>query len=98
MDKIVNIGVDELFQAKGRWWCHLVCDDFSESGMAELHRFAEQLGLPARAFHDPEGHPRPHYDLTPPFRELALEQGAAKLSRRQLVAYLKRGRERLADT
>ncbi len=88
------IGVDELFQAKGRWWSHMVCDDFSPQGLAELHAFAETIGLSPRAFHDPDGQPRPHYDLTPEFREKALAHGALPLSRRELVEYLRRGRER----
>lgn len=86
------VGVDELFQAKGRWWCHLLCDDFSEAGLEHLHEFARKLGVPERAWHNPEGHPRPHYDLTPAFREVALQNGAIPLSRREVVAFLKRGR------
>lgn len=93
---VVRVGVDELFLAKGRWWCHLLCDDFSTSGLQQLHDFAQRLGLPARAFHDPPGSPRPHYDLTPPFREIALEHGAQTLTRQQLVEFLKLGRERRA--
>ncbi len=93
-----SIGVDDLFQAKGRWWCHLVCDDFSPSGLEALHQFAQSIGLSPRAFHDPEGHPRPHYDLTPEYREKALENGALRLSRRLLVAYLQQGRLRLAES
>lgn len=86
--------MDELFEAKGRWWCHLLCDDFSPQGLEVLHRFAARLGLPARAFHDPGGQPRPHYDLTPPYRELALQLGAEVLTRQELVAFLQRGRGR----
>ncbi len=90
----VQIGVDELFEAKGRWWCHLICDDFTPEGLQFLHTFAARLGLPERAFHDPPGQPRPHYDLTPPFRERALECGAQALTRKQLVEFLQRGRSR----
>ena len=92
---MVNLGVDELFEAKGRWWCHLIGDDFSEQGLQELHAFARALGLCERAFHNPPGQPRPHYDLTPPYRELALQQGARPLSRQELVEFLRRGRSRL---
>jgi Protein of unknown function (DUF4031) len=92
----VQIGVDELFQAKGRWWCHLLCDDFTDHGLRLLHDFAAQMGLPSRAFHDPQGHARPHYDLTPDYRVLALEYGAITLSRRQVVEFLQRGRASLA--
>ncbi len=94
-DPTVRIGVDALFQAKGRWWCHLICDDFRASGLEELHAFARSIGAPERAFHDPSGHPRPHYDLTPELRERALAFGAESLDRRGLVEYLARGRSRL---
>lgn len=91
-----RIGVDRLFQAKGRWWCHLLCDDFSPEGLAELHRFAREIGLSPRAFHDPPGQPRPHYDLTPPFREAALLRGAVELdSNRAVVEFLHLGREKI---
>lgn len=90
-----SIGVDELFQAKGRWWCHLMCDDYSPGGLAQLHEFARRIGLAERAFHDPQrGEPRPHYDLTPEFREKALALGAERLTQADLIAYLRRGRER----
>lgn len=90
----IRIGVDELFLAKERWWCHLLCDDFSEAGLASLHLFAQELQLPQRAFHDPPGQPRPHYDLTPPYRQRALQQGALALSRQNVVEFLKLGRQR----
>jgi hypothetical protein len=92
-----NLGVDELFEARGRWWCHLLSDDFSPPGLEVLHRFARRLGLPERAFHDPPGQPRPHYDLTPEYRQLALQMGALPLTRPELVAYLQRGRQRLSQ-
>lgn len=94
-----QIGVDELFLAKGRWWSHLMCDDYSPAGLDELHEFARRIGAPERAFHDPQrGQPRPHYDLTPELREKALEHGAARLTSAELVAYLRRGRERRSLT
>ena len=96
MTRKVNIGVDRLFRAKGRWWCHLLCDDFSDSGLSTLHRFAREIGVPAQAFHDPSGHPRPHYDLRPEYREKALSHGAVELeSNRDVVNFLRRGREAL---
>lgn len=94
----MEIGVDELFQAKGRWWCHLLCDDFTPQGLAQLHHFAAEIGLPRRAFHDPDGQPRPHYDCTPEVRERALEHGASQLSRQQLVEYLHRGRSKISPS
>lgn len=92
----VRIGVDSLFPAKGRWWCHLVCDDFRPSGLLELHAFARTIGAPEQAFHDPSGHPRPHYDLWPELRERALAFGAESLDRRGLIGFLTRGRSRLS--
>ncbi|MEW6283235.1 MAG: DUF4031 domain-containing protein [Candidatus Eremiobacterota bacterium] len=93
------VGVDPLFRRPGpggnHVWCHLVCDDFSEAGLEELHRFAAELGIPRRRLHDPPGKPRPHYDLTPDLRERALALGARDLSRRELVAWLERGRQKI---
>lgn len=76
----------------------MVCDDFTPGGLELLHRFASQIGLPRRAFHDPTGHPRPHYDLRPEYREIAIANGAEQLGRRELVAFLQRGRERLENS
>ena len=90
----VRIGVDELFLAKGHQWCHMLCDDFSPLGLDVLHEFAQRIGVPPQAFHNPEGHPRPHYDLRPHYRERALAFGAETLERRQLVEFLHRGRQR----
>ncbi|MBN9416680.1 hypothetical protein ABS71_00115 [bacterium SCN 62-11] len=95
---MIQIGVDELFQAKGRWWAHLLCDDFSPAGLEALHRFAEKIDLPRRAFHDPAGQPRPHYDCTPEARERALQNGALPLTRQQLVEYLQRGRSKISPS
>lgn len=72
-----------------------MCDDFSPRGVQELHDFARSIGASARAFHDPpRGQPRPHYDLTPELREKALAMGAERLTQADLIAYLRRGRER----
>lgn len=96
MTRPILIGVDRLFQARGRWWCHLLCDDFSDEGLAALHRFARDIGVSPQAFHDPPGHPRPHYDLRPEYRKLALSHGAKELvSYREVVAFLHRGRAAL---
>lgn len=88
------IGVDSLFERRGRRWCHLVCDDFTPQGLEELHLMAEQLGLRRAYLHDPPGKPRPHYDLTPELRERALALGVKELTRRELVGFLHRGRKR----
>ena len=90
----IRLGVDELFTVAHRsgLWCHLLCDDFSREGLSMLHAFAQQIGAPLRAFHDPEGNPRPHYDLTPGLRQMALDHGAEVLTRIQVVEFLQRGR------
>ena len=72
--------VDEpLWPARGRLWSHLV----SDVSLAELHVFAEMLGVPRRAFD------RDHYDI-PEFRyRTALWLGATLLPSRELVARLR---------
>ena len=76
-------------------WCHLLCDDFRQEGLEELHAFAQALGIPRLAFQNPAGKPRPHYDLSPGYRELAVARGALQLSRREVVDWLQRGRQRM---
>ncbi len=64
-------------------WCHMATDDLSAQGFQELHKMAERLGLPRRAFQE---HPRhPHYDLSPDRRALAVELGAEQVSSKELV-------------
>ncbi len=65
------------------YWCHMASDDLTDRGLAELHLFAQAIGLRRAWFQD---HPRhPHYDLPPPKRELALKYGAVAVSSRELV-------------
>ena len=76
----------------GRLWSHLV----SDTSYAELHAFAERLGVPRRAFE------RDHYDLVDDRYPAALAAGARPVSSRDLVAALhaaglrRRKRSRLA--
>lgn len=85
----MTIYVDELRDVRsliGRGrpglWCHMVSDD----GLELLHTFAQQLGLPQRAFQD---HPRhPHYDITPPLRARAVAIGAVEVSTHDLAKIL----------
>ena len=67
-----------VWPARGRRWAHLVSDQSHD----ELHAFAEQLGLPPRAFH------RDHYDLPAELRNAALELGAQPVTSRELVRRL----------
>ena len=54
-----------MWPGHGRLWCHLVSDE----SYAELHDFAERVGLPRRAFD------RDHYDV-PAERRDAARHGA----------------------
>lgn len=63
---------------RGRDWAHLA----SDSSYAELHDFAERLGIPRRAFQGD------HYDIPTELRLRALELGAAPVRSRELVARL----------
>ncbi|MBS0428806.1 MAG: DUF4031 domain-containing protein [Proteobacteria bacterium] len=62
----------------GICWFHLTADSFDE-----LHAFAAQIGLPARAFH--RGARHPHYDITAAQRSSALSGGARAVSPREIV-------------
>lgn len=59
---------------RGERWAHLMGDT-----LEELHAFAQQLGLPRRAFQDKTS--GAHYDVTAELRMRALELGAVALSR-----------------
>ena len=61
-----------------RWWGHMV----SDTSYAELHAFAEALGVPRRGF---EGD---HYDIPEQLHEAALEAGAELVTSRELVERL----------
>lgn len=63
---------------RGRLWAHLV----SDVSYAELHAFADGLGIPRRAFQGD------HYDVPAQVRELAVELGAQAVSGRELVTRL----------
>ena len=68
-----------IWKARDRRWAHLV----SDASHDELHAFAEQLGLPPRAFH------RDHYDIPAELRDRALELGAQPVSSCELLHRLK---------
>jgi hypothetical protein len=62
----------------GRMWSHLI----SDVSFAELHAFAERLGISSRAFE------RDHYDL-PSYRYAdAVRAGAVEVSSRAVVRLL----------
>ena len=64
---------------RGRLWAHLV----SDTSYDELHAFAEQLGIPRRAFQGD------HYDVPEAVREEALALGAVPVTSREVVQALR---------
>ena len=75
----VTILVDPaMWPWRDRRWAHLVSDESYD----ELHAFAEQLGIPRRAFQGD------HYDVPADYRDRAIELGATPVSSRELVRRL----------
>jgi hypothetical protein len=70
--------VDPIRRHQSGEWCHMVSDESVE----ELHEFAATIGLKRKAF---QGASRPHYDLRPSKRRLALSMGAEEVGIRDLV-------------
>ena len=64
--------------ARGRLWSHLI----SDVAAAELHAFAEALGVPRRAFE------RDHYDVPERLFRPAVWLGATVASSRDLLELL----------
>ena len=75
--------VDETRRHRSGWWCHMV----SDRSVEELHAFASEIGLRGRWFQDG---PRPHYDLRPSKRHLAVAKGAKEVNVRVLVRRMAR--------
>jgi hypothetical protein len=72
-------------------YCHLLADTRDE-----LHRMAECVGMPRRAFQD---HPwRWHYDLPGPLRERAIALGARPVTMHEVGRLLRRRRRELGIT
>jgi len=67
---------------RGQSWCHLVADS-----VAELHAFAERLGLKREWFQDKTRYP--HYDVTVNVRRRALELGAIDGDKRAIITCAK---------
>jgi muramoyltetrapeptide carboxypeptidase len=63
----------------GRMWSHLA----SDTGYDELHRFAQQLGIPQRGFD------RDHYDIPAERYDAVVALGAVPVSSRELIERLK---------
>ncbi|MEU0412382.1 DUF4031 domain-containing protein [Streptomyces griseorubiginosus] len=62
----------------GRMWSHLV----SDTSFEELHAFAEELGVPRRAFE------RDHYDIPSHRYDDVVAAGAVEVSSRDVVRLL----------
>ncbi|MCX4699861.1 DUF4031 domain-containing protein [Streptomyces sp. NBC_01352] len=62
----------------GRMWSHLV----SDVSFAELHAFADELGVPRRAFE------RDHYDIPSHRYADVVAAGAVEVSSREVVRLL----------
>lgn len=67
-----------MWPAHGRLWAHLVSDDSLE----ELHRFAEENGLPPRSFD------LDHYDVPEERHAALVAAGASHVGGRELVRRL----------
>jgi hypothetical protein len=70
--------VDPIIRHRSGEWCHMVSDESVE----ELHQFAAKIGLKRKAF---QSISRPHYDLRPSTRRLAVSMGAQEVGMRDLV-------------
>ncbi|MFC7567675.1 DUF4031 domain-containing protein [Actinomadura namibiensis] len=67
-----------LWPARGRVWSHMVSDE----SFAELHAFAERVGLPPRAFD------RDHYDVPAELYAKAVALGAHEVGCQELLLRL----------
>lgn len=76
----MSIYVDPpVWPAHGRRFAHLV----SDVSTAELHAFAEALGVPRRAFE------RDHYDVPDSVYPVAVALGARRVRAREIVRLLR---------
>jgi hypothetical protein len=84
----MTVLVDEArWRWRGRLWAHLV----SDRSLAELHAFAEGIGLRRVAFQGD------HYDVDVEHRERAVAAGAQPVGSRELVRRLRRAGLRLSS-
>ena len=60
----------------------------SDRSVDELHAFASEIGLRRRWF---QHGPRPHYDLRPSRRRVAVSRGAEEVNVREFVKRMARG-------
>lgn len=93
----MTVYVDELaswgWKMRGRTVqsCHMFTDQVD---LGELHLMAEQIGMKREWFQ--EHKIAPHYDLTKTRRDMAVENGAIEVNRRQSSEIWKHRREMLS--
>ena len=84
----MTVYVDQLRNtAPSRAWPFTMAAHMLADSVDELHAFATRLGMKRAWF---QRGSTPHYDLTASRHKLALELGAVRLDRRQLVALVRR--------
>ena len=76
--------VDGIRRHRSGWWCHMV----SDRSVEELHAFASEIGLRPEWF---QGGARPHYDLRPSRRRVAVCKAAEEVGARELAERMARG-------
>jgi hypothetical protein len=83
VDGITQYPTELLKGLPGSRWCHMV----SDTSAAELHAFAQLIGLKRSWFQSrSDGKASAdHYDLTPSRRSKAVKLGAVEVSGRELV-------------
>ena len=87
----MSVYVDKAAYPHGNMiMCHMIADT-----LTELHAMADALGL-KREYFQPRSFP--HYDLAKSKRAAAIAFGAIEVSRKELVAHMKRIRPTLTPT
>lgn len=85
--RVMPVYVDKATNALGRMKMSHMLADTEE----ELHAMAATVGLRRKWF---QNHGTPHYDLCQSKRTLALKAGAVEVGRREVVALMRKLRER----
>ncbi|MFA5048629.1 MAG: DUF4031 domain-containing protein [Patescibacteria group bacterium] len=90
------ICVDDLtkvLSVSGSWKWPTSCHLFSDTdNTAELHRFAEKIGLKRQWFQNHDHGVLPHYDLNAAKRDMAVQYGASEVSMRYMVEVMQKNR------